>query len=144
MIYKDINDIPKDKYSVYYIDFAWWWPKRNKGTKFGGGTPYPTMRIGEIYKYCILLSDKIPDGSVCFSWINTNYNSDADLQARLKTFELMGFRNTGIAFSWEKVSKSGKTRKLPGHYQSNSIELCFLGIKGRVTDKQAIRMWEQR
>lgn len=143
MIYKNIEEIPKDKYVNYYIDFPWFWPNRKKGTKFGGGTPYPTMKITEIYDYCEILKPKIPDNSVCFSWINTNHNNDADLRARLKTFEVMGFRNTGIAFIWEKVTKRGTPRKLPGHYQSNSMELAFLGIKGNVRYRQTVSMWEQ-
>lgn len=142
-IYNNIHDIPKNKYMLTYLDWPWWWPKREKGTKFGGGCPYPVMKMDEIFEYCDIMKEKIPDNAVCFSWINTNSNSDANLAKRLLTFERMGFRNTGVAFIWVKTTKNGTIRKLPGRYQSNSTEQCYLGVKGSISRYQAVKLWDQ-
>lgn len=128
-------------FDVGNVDFPWWFPDRPVGGKIKQ-LQYPTMKIDEIYRYAEKFRPLFKNNAILFSWINTNLTTDSDLRDRLKTFEIMGFRNTGVAFTWVKVDKSGKKRLLPGHYQSNTCEFCFLGIKGSAKNIQLDR-WMQ-
>jgi N6-adenosine-specific RNA methylase IME4 len=54
-----------------------------------------------------------------------------------------GFRVVTKAFCWVKVDKTGKPRKLPGHYGASNTEDCWLGIRGRMLDKLKTKMVSQ-
>ena len=131
--------ISDKKYNIIYIDPPYKYNARNnKSTKFGGGTPYPTMPIWNKYnKSGELVEQGIEDFDVpsiadtncalCM-WVTFPY-----LDEGIKLFKHWGFDYKTILFNWVKTNpKSGWVFFGPGYYTASNTEICLLGVKGKM------------
>ena len=121
-------------YELIYADPPWKYNERkNAATKFGRGTPYPTMTTDDI---CALDIPAIAaDNCALALWATGPRIPDA-----MRVIDAWGFRYCTILFTWAKISKSGAYRLLPGYYTGSNAEICFLGARGSVpVDDKSVR-----
>lgn len=109
---------------VVYADPPWKYNARNNpGTKFGGGTPYPTMTLEEL--------KQLPVQMFCFSnCALAMWTTGPRIPEAVELIEAWGFRYATILFTWVKTTKAGTYRLGPGYYTGSNAELCLLGVRG--------------
>lgn len=120
----------RKRYQIIYADPPWKYNSRaNHKTRFRGGAcgHYDLMSMKEI---CALpIKDIVADNAALLLWTTFPY-----LQAQLNNvFESWGFEYRTLGFAWLKFnSKNGLPFFGVGYYSKSNMELCLLGIKGRM------------
>ena len=115
-------------YSVIYADPPWKYNARNNpNTKFGSGTPYPTMPTEAIE--ALPVESIANDNAALFLWVTGPYAAKGH---HTRVMEAWDFRPVTIAFTWVKTNNNGSYRFGPGYYTGSNAELCFLGIRGKM------------
>lgn len=115
-------------YDIIYADPAW--GMGNKSNKRVLVPEYKTMTDKEIMS---LEVEKIASkNSALFLW-----SINAKIPQAIKIMEAWGFRYVGIAFCWVKTSRTtGQPNcRMAGNYTLQGIELCLLGIRGKMIVK---------
>lgn len=112
------------KYDIVLADPPWKYNARNNPlTKFGKGTPYPTLSIQEICEMC----PPTKDDALLFLWTTPPY-----LPEQLQVMPAWGFRYVTKAFCWVKLNPKALTPFFGiGYYTKSNTEDCYLGVKGR-------------
>ena len=123
-------------YSVILADPPWWYSNRKTGgerkdrTKFGGGAMkhYPLMKDIELLEFSDFIRTISNDNAALFVWATC-----PRLDFAIQWIEACGFRYVTNAFTWVKT-KPGSTVPVygPGYYTASNIELCLLGIRGKM------------
>jgi len=117
------------KYQIIYADPPWKYNSRaNHKTRFRGGAcgHYDLMTMKEI---CTLPVKNITaDNAALFLWTTFPY-----LKEQLDVFVAWGFRYKTLGFAWLKTNpKNGFPFFGVGYYTKSNMELCLLGIRGRM------------
>ena len=117
------------KYSIIYADPPWKYNSRaNHKTRFRGGAEghYPLMAMDAIKALPI---DQLgEDNSALLMWCTFPY-----LDEQIKLFEHWNYRYRTIAFGWVKTNPvNGKPFFGVGFYAKSNIEICLLGIRGKM------------
>lgn len=117
------------KYQIIYADPPWKYNSRaNHKTRFRGGAcgHYDLMTMKEI---CALpVQDIVADNAALLLWTTFPY-----LQAQLDVFKAWGFEYRTLGFAWLKFNpKNGLPFFGVGYYSKSNMELCLLGIRGRM------------
>ena len=124
---------PNKKYNIIYADPAWSYnPRKNTGTKFGGGAMghYSTMSLQDIKD--LPVQDISADNCVLFLWVTFPL-----LQEGLDVMTSWGFTYKTLGFSWHKLNKNGSLFFGVGSYTKSNCEVCLFGTRGNVGIKQA-------
>lgn len=111
-------------YSIILADPPW--PSVSTGARGNAADNYKLMTLDEICRV------PVPAAEDCalFLWAR----SPALLEA-LAVMSAWGFRYVTVAFVWEKVSSRGEPRWGIGLYTRPSVELCLLGMRGKLEVK---------
>jgi len=116
------------KFDIIYSDPPWKQNARNNPkSRFGKGVPYPTMKTEAIC--AIPVQDICNDNCVLFLWV-----TGPKLKDGIRVIEAWGFRYVTIGFSWVKVYKNKIKKPVHGigYYTKHNVELCLLGIRGKM------------
>lgn len=117
------------KYSIIYADPPWHYNNRaNHKTRFRGGVHghYATMTMDEIR--ALPIGDLAADNCALFMWC-----TDPMLDEQIPLFKHWGFRYCRAGFSWVKLNaKNGQPFFGVGYYAKSNVEVCYLGIRGRM------------
>lgn len=123
-----------ERFNIISLDIPWDYPRRNNAaTRFGQGmSRYAGMKRPDIL--ALPVADLAADNCALFFWvtapkIRSNY---IPLKIMFECFEAWGFDYKSKAFTWVKVSKDGKARKLPGYYGASNTEDCYLAMRGKL------------
>lgn len=119
------------RFNVFYGDPPWRQNERkNEGTRFGRGCPYPMMKTADIAALPIKLLRA--DNAACFLWVTCPKVFEAK-----EVLRGWGFRYSTVAFVWEKLNPDGTTWAGPGNFSRSNCELLLLGMHGSlpVVDK---------
>ena len=121
-----LKDFPQQKYHCIVIDPPWFYKLRNKDKTHRNRIPYATMKTEEILQLPIpdLCEEK---GAILWLWTTNNHMPDA-----CTCLQAWGFTLKTI-LTWEKVTKSGKSRIGTGHWLRNASESCLLSTRGKVS-----------
>jgi len=130
------------KFSVMYKDAPWWYANRLTGkgrTKFGGGADghYNTMKDADLWAIGPGVVDVLADRAVVFAWV-----TGPRLDFAMDMYRAWGLKYCTIAFSWIKMTSTGKYRANPGHYTGSNKEDVLLftynrkGVTGKLTPKR--------
>jgi len=116
------------KYQIIYIDPPWKMGNKSKNRVLV--PKYNVLQDKDIFQLSINnIADK---NCALFLW-----SINSKLPQSIAIIEKWGFRYVGIAFCWVKTSK--KTNKpncrMSGNYTLQGIEICLLGIKGKMKTK---------
>jgi len=110
----------KKKYQIIYSDPPW----EMKGGVYN--PEYPTMTIEEIRR--LQVKNIADNDCALFLWVLNSRLSDG-----LKVMKSWGFDFKTIAFCWVKTSKkTGMPNCRVGTFTLGGIELCLLGLKGKM------------
>ena len=118
------------KYNIIYADPPWKYNARNNAnTKFGAGTPYPTMKTKDIM--ALDVEGIAADNCALLMWCTGPYIAQG---VHAEVMRAWGFRPVTIGFTWVKTLKDKPTeyRLGTGNYSGSNSELCMLGIRGRM------------
>mgnify|MGYP003148639400 CR=1 FL=1 len=117
------------KYKIILADPPWKYNSRaNHKTRFRGGAcgHYNLMEMEEIKSLSI--NNIADDNCVLFLWVTFPY-----LKEQLEVFESWGFKFKTLGFAWLKTNRrNGFPFFGVGYYTKSNMELCLLGIKGRM------------
>jgi len=117
------------KYQIVYADPPWKYHSRaNYKTRFRGGAygHYPLMSMDKIK--ALPIKEIIADNCALFLWTTFPY-----LKEQLGVFDAWGFRYRTLGFAWLKTNpKNGFPFFGVGYYTKSNMELCLLGVKGRM------------
>ena len=117
------------KYKIVLADPPWKYNSRvNHKTRFRGGAcgHYPLMTMDEIK--ALPVANITADNCALFMWCTMPY-----IDKQLEVFGAWGFKYRTCAFTWLKTNpKSGTPFFGVGYYTKSNVELCLLGVKGRM------------
>ena len=120
---------PKKKYSIIYADPPWKYNSRaNHKTRFRRGAcgHYPLMSMKEIK--ALPVRNIVADNAALLLWVTFPY-----LQEQLNVFEAWRFKYKTLGFAWLKMNpKNGFPFFGVGYYSKSNMELCLLGVRGRM------------
>lgn len=125
-------------YEILYADVPWAYnARKNKHTKFGQGMHrYPGMSVDKMCTYLEEEKIQVADNAALFFWTTCPKLLDpkhASTSLAGRVMEAWGFRFVTVAFTWVKTyHPSGKFFFGPGYYTASNVELCLLGIRGRM------------
>lgn len=111
-------------YSIILADPPW--PSVRTGARGNAADNYSLMTLDEICRV------PIPAAENCalFLWARS-----PALAETLTVMTACGFRYVTVAFCWEKVSTRGEPMWGIGLYTRPSVELCLLGMRGKLEVK---------
>lgn len=127
-----------EPYQIIYADCPWIYNARNnKNTKFGLGMHrYSGMSLDKLCSYLIDNDIKVADNAALFLWatcpkLYTPKTPSVGYAG--KVMESWGFRYATVGFTWAKTyPKKGTYFFGPGYYTASNVELCLLGIRGKM------------
>lgn len=128
----------KEPYQIILADPPWLYNARNnKNTKFGKGMHiYNGMHLDKICSYLRDENIEVADNAALFMWTTCPklYDPKHPSQSYAgKVMEEWGFRFATVAFTWVKTNpKKGNYFFGPGYYTASNVELCLLGIRGKM------------
>jgi site-specific DNA-methyltransferase (adenine-specific) len=111
-------------YSVILADPPW--PSVSTGPRGNASDNYSLMTLDEICRV------PVPAAENCalFLWARSPALPEA-----LTVMSAWGFRYITVGFCWEKVSSRGEPMWGIGLYSRPSVELCLLGMRGKLEVK---------
>ena len=111
-------------YSVILADPPW--PSVSTGARGNAADNYKLMTLDEICRV------PVPAAENCafFLWARSPALPEA-----LQVMSVWGFRYVTVAFVWEKISLRGEPRWGIGLYTRPAVELCLLGMRGKLEVK---------
>lgn len=111
-------------YSIILADPPW--PSVSTGPRGNAADNYPLMTLDEICRV------PIPAAKDCalFLWVRSPALPEA-----FTVMTAWGFRYVTVAFVWQKVSTRGEPMWGIGLYTRPSVELCLLGMRGKLEVK---------
>lgn len=114
------------RYPVLLVDPPWPFSAYNPATASRHvGHHYPTMTMEAIY--ALPVGDLATEHAAVFLWATT-----PNLPAAFSALEAWGFTYRTTAFGWVKVTRAGRPAMGMGYYTRQNIELCLLGVRGRM------------
>ena len=116
------------KYQIIYADPPWQMGRKSNGRVLV--PEYPTMSIKKLFG--LPVGEIANENCAMLMWsTNSMLSSATDLMRH------WGFRYVGVAFCWVKTSqKTGEPNcRMSGNYTLQGVELCLLGIRGRMPTK---------
>ena len=121
------------KYQIVYADPPWYMANDNYGkignsrfSGFGASIRYPTLSCEQISAFHI--QELTKNNCALFLWTTNRNIPDA-----IKVCSHWGFMYKTVAFCWVKTSrKTGMPNCRLGYYTLGGMELCLLGIKGKM------------
>ena len=119
---------PDKKYQIIYADPPWEMGTNQKNRCLV--PDYSTMSYADIMRLPVV--DASEEDCALFLW-----SVSARIPDACCLINYWGFRYIGIAFCWVKTSmKTGIPNcRMSGNYTLQGVELCLLGIKGKMTTK---------
>ena len=113
------------KYQIIYADPPWRYTSKSVSPNREVIRHYPTMDIEEIMDMNVkAISDK---NCYLFLWV-TSPNLDIGIDVLNK----WGFAYKTVAFCWLKTNKDKSFFMGLGGYTRSNVELCLLGVKGKL------------
>lgn len=117
------------KYQIILADCPWKYNSRaNHKTRFRGGAcgHYNLMSMEDIK--ALPIKNITAENCALFLWVTFPY-----LKEQLEVFEARGFQYKTLGWAWLKTNKkNGFPFFGVGYYSKSNMELCLLGIKGRM------------
>ncbi len=117
------------KYKIILADCPWKYNSRaNHKTRFRGGAcgHYKLMSMDKIK--ALPIKDITAKNCALFLWVTFPY-----LKEQLEVFDAWGFKYRTLGFAWLKTNlKNGFPFFGVGYYTKSNMELCLLGVKGRM------------
>jgi len=118
-----IKKLPNKKYNIIYADPPWDF-RDMKGTSFGIGKQYPTLKDKELA--ALPIKNITTKDCILFMW-----TTHAHIESAIKIAKCWGFKYITIGFEWFKSLKMDKPVCMIGHWTTGgAIELCLLFKKG--------------
>ncbi len=130
-----MNQLPDKKYSIIYADPPWSY--YNDMTVLPDCTtvkgmrrpPYPVMSSEDIKNLSV--ENISEEDAILFIW-----TTDYHLEKCMDVIKGWGFEYKTIAFTWQKLNKSGTPVCFMGAYTMKSgVELCLLATRGKHAHK---------
>jgi len=114
------------KYNVIYADPPWSFnfQKRNGLSEEAKGKLYPTMKGQDIID--LPVGTIAADDCVLFLWV-----MNSEIPIALRCIESWGFAYKTIAFTWVKLTNTGKFCFGGGNWTRSNPELCMLATRGK-------------
>jgi len=118
-------------YSIIYADPPYFYNKRTKNGRFGGGasSQYSMMTNEELLNIGPWIKEISHENCGLFLWTTPTHHEFA--------YQLMrewGFIPKNYGFTWTKMTKDGKKpRFLTGYYTKGNSEICLFGTRGKIT-----------
>lgn len=112
-------------YDCIVSDPPWYYELRKDDPTHRGRITYKPMQFEEI-KALPMTDLANPSGCVMFLWFTNNYVIEAG-----ELTKYWGFKVKNI-MTWEKISKSGKTRMGNSHWFRSATEHCIIATRGKV------------
>jgi N6-adenosine-specific RNA methylase IME4 len=117
------------KYNIIYADPPWnyraWGKTKGKVGWSGAREHYPLMKIIKITE--LPVGKIAAENCALFLWTTSPF-----LKEGLIVIEKWGFTYKTVVFAWVKLTKNRKLLFGLGHYTRSSLEVCLLGIRGRM------------
>ena len=124
------------KYQIIYADPPWKFDGnygkigKSKLSGYGAELRYPLLKDEDLLNFPI--QNILDNNCALFLWV---VNSRLDFGIEL--LKNWGFKYKQIAFCWVKISqKTGMPNCRLGYWTLGGIELCLLGIKGKMGNKR--------
>lgn len=116
------------KYGVILADPPWSYPESGSGNRTISAK-YPTMSIDDICK--LPVSELTKENALLFMWITFPRLFDCQ-----PVFNAWGFAYHSLGWGWAKLNPSGLGFAYGmGYYTRQNLELCLIGVKGKVRPK---------
>lgn len=115
---------PNKRFSVVYCDPPWSYSDKANAGKRGACHKYGVMSLKDI---CALpVADIAAEDCALFLWVTSPFLLDA-----AKVFDAWGFTYKTKAFSWQKLTASGKLHFGMGNWTRANSEDCLLAVRGK-------------
>jgi N6-adenosine-specific RNA methylase IME4 len=115
-------------YRIFLVDPPWryraW--SRDMGSRTAESF-YPTMRSTDIQAMRPRIDEWAAPHCALFLWVTAPC-----LPEGIAVMEAWGFRYVTIALTWVKTTRAGAPAFGMGRYTRGNVELCLLGIRGRM------------
>lgn len=126
-----LDDLIKEgkKFPVIYCDCPWsfvTFSNNNKGMLKSPDRHYKTMGLEDIK--ALPVSEVLADNAICFFWV---YNPM--LPHAFEVLKAWGLEFKTVGFVWRKTTKHGKDAFGLGYYTRQSVEMCFIATKGKIS-----------
>jgi N6-adenosine-specific RNA methylase IME4 len=118
------------KYNIILNDPGWNFRDKCASGKRGSSFKYGCMKTDDICK--LPVPDIMMPDCYMFLWCPSSMLKDG-----IKVIEAYGMTYKTIVFAWLKRGKSGKLFWGMGSYSRQNLEVCLLGVKGRLKRQSA-------
>jgi len=122
--------LPKKKFSVIMADPPWQYTDKAQAGKRGAGFKYPVMNFVEIGSMPVKRIAK--KNCVLLLWATPPMIEEA-----MYVMKHWGFEYKTFGFVWIKKTKKGTNKFGMGSYTRANAEIVLLGIKGKLSRKNA-------
>lgn len=113
-------------YPIIYADPAWSYRDKCHAGKRGAGYKYNTLSLAQIKAMPVGdLAD--PAGSALFLWATYPL-----LDEGIEVLRSWGFKFKTVAFTWVKLTKTGKPFFGMGNWTRSNPEIVLLGVRGKI------------
>lgn len=116
---------PNKKYNIIYADPPWKYTSKSVAPNRWVTNHYPTLNLNEIIN--LNIKDLTDKNCYLFLWVTSPH-----LSVGIETLHKWGFSYKTVAFCWVKTNKDGSCFMGLGGYTRANIELCLLGVKGKL------------
>jgi len=116
---------PDKKYQIIYADPPWEYTSKSIPPNREVINHYPTMNLNAIKK--LPLRQIINKNCYLFLWVTS-----PNLDIGIDVLKFWGFQYKTVAFAWIKTNKDKSFFMGLGGYTRSNIELCLLGVMGRL------------
>ena len=119
-----MTPISSRKYSLIYADPPWLYAEGQSNR------PKTYSRMDDRSIRELPVPSIVAPSAALFLWTTNTH-----IPTALRVMGAWGFEYTTVAFVWSKVTSAGDPRIGMGHYSRQSVELCLLGMRGRLERK---------
>ena len=117
---------PNKKYQIIYADPPWKYTSKSVSPNREVINHYNTMDIEKIKN--LPVQDIAANNCYLFLWATS-----PNLDIGIEVLTYWGFKFKTVAFTWVKTNKDNSYFMGLGSYTRSNIELCLLGVKGKLT-----------
>lgn len=122
--------LPKKRFSIIMADPPWTYRDKARAGKRGAGFKYPLMNLYEITSLPVKKISR--KNCILFLWATPPLMKES-----LFVLRMWGFDYKTFAFVWIKKTKQGTDKIGMGNYTRANAEVVLLGIKGKLSRKNA-------
>lgn len=116
---------PDKKYQIIYADPPWEYTSKSVSPNREVTNHYSTMNIENIKD--LPVQTIIDKNTYLFLWVTS-----PNLDRGIEVLKVWGFSYKTVAFCWAKTNRDDSYFMGLGGYTRSNIELCLLGVKGKL------------